>query len=128
MRLWGVPDDENWRSDNRWTKARQRAVDRDDGRCQICGSRRGIEVHHLNSAQHFPSLRFLLRNLICLCGRCHRGFHSWNGGTRKKCTEYDFEAYCLQVSTYGRAFFRLRTSHVLLIVAIGVILLISILK
>jgi 5-methylcytosine-specific restriction endonuclease McrA len=51
-----------------------RAVLKRDGwRCQVCGGRRGLEVHHI----HFRSRAGPddEQNLITLCTRCHRQVH-----------------------------------------------------
>lgn len=69
------------------------------------------------------SLRYKLSNLVTLCRKHHQGFHSWNGGTQKTCTEVDLELYLFQLSRYGRAFIRLRLSHVLYLVTMGVLVL-----
>jgi 5-methylcytosine-specific restriction endonuclease McrA len=52
---------------------RERILQRDAWRCQHCGCRSGLQVHHIRS-------RSLLgddadENLITLCARCHKQVH-----------------------------------------------------
>jgi 5-methylcytosine-specific restriction endonuclease McrA len=52
---------------------RRRVLKRDGWRCQFCGARAQLQVHHLWSrAQIGPDIE---ENLITLCHRCHRTLH-----------------------------------------------------
>ena len=53
--------------------SRLRVLRRDGWRCQFCGSRQNLEVHH----QHFRSHsgEDTERNLITLCNNCHISYH-----------------------------------------------------
>jgi 5-methylcytosine-specific restriction endonuclease McrA len=52
---------------------RQRALRRDGWRCQFCGSRHNLEVHHQQFRSH--SGEDSEDNLITLCNRCHSAAH-----------------------------------------------------
>jgi 5-methylcytosine-specific restriction endonuclease McrA len=52
---------------------RQAVLERDNWRCQLCGSTVGLEVHHI---QHRSSLGDDAEgNLITLCSGCHQEVH-----------------------------------------------------
>lgn len=51
-------------------------------RCQMCGTTKKLEVHHIKSWHLFPALRFVFTNLITLCRACHFRFGhflNWKG-------------------------------------------------
>jgi 5-methylcytosine-specific restriction endonuclease McrA len=54
---------------------RQSVLQRDQWRCQSCGSIAGLEVHHMTSRHRLGD--DLEENLITLCQRCHQNIH-WN--------------------------------------------------
>jgi len=56
-----------------YEELRQRVLRRDGWRCQFCGSRLSLEVHH----QHFRSHsgEDTEENLITLCANCHSVAH-----------------------------------------------------
>jgi len=67
---------------------------KDDYECKICGTiSRHNEAHHLYSKEHFPKKKYLLKNGVCLCSKCHTGLHRWNGGFKVKCTPKTYENY-----------------------------------
>jgi 5-methylcytosine-specific restriction endonuclease McrA len=53
----------------------QQVLRRDGWRCQLCGSRRNLQVHHkqLRSQQGDDEEA----NLITLCASCHEELHFW---------------------------------------------------
>lgn len=40
-------------------------------RCEVCGSKKGLEVHHKLPFHLHPELELVRVNLCCLCRRCH---------------------------------------------------------
>lgn len=56
-----------------WHKQRSKAIERDNGKCQICGDD-SIEVHHIKPVRSFDekTKAHILDNLICLCPEHHR--------------------------------------------------------
>jgi 5-methylcytosine-specific restriction endonuclease McrA len=48
---------------------RQEVMDRDGGRCIICGSMQGIQIAHFISRARLGM--GIAKNLACLCLRCH---------------------------------------------------------
>ena len=57
--------------DARWKAVRLAAKRRDDWKCTQCGSREGLEVHHLIRARQEPELAFSMGNVVTLCRTCH---------------------------------------------------------
>ena len=55
-----------------WEEARQRCIERDKGKCQICG-KPGTQVHHIHLRSKRRDLLLNLNNLILLCDKHH--FH-----------------------------------------------------
>lgn len=52
---------------------KQAILDRDGWRCQSCGRREQLEVHHqIRRSQLGPDVE---ENLIVLCSLCHRALH-----------------------------------------------------
>ena len=52
---------------------RQEVLRRDGWRCQNCGGRSDLQVHHINARSHFGDDSE--PNLITLCANCHRLVH-----------------------------------------------------
>ena len=71
---------------------------RDDYTCQCCGSKRNIEVHHINGYHRYPSLRTAGFNGVVLCEKCHKIYHSEYG---RYATQNDFNDFMI--------IFRIRT-------------------
>jgi 5-methylcytosine-specific restriction endonuclease McrA len=59
-----------------WRKRRQRALKRAGYRCQKCGSRRQLQVHHLTYARLG---RERAADLMVLCRTCHAAEHGSAG-------------------------------------------------
>jgi 5-methylcytosine-specific restriction endonuclease McrA len=55
---------------------RHSILKRDGWRCQSCGSRAGLEVHHITPRSKMG--HDIEENLIALCWECHRQIHSTN--------------------------------------------------
>ncbi len=55
-----------------WTSAlRESIIQRDGGRCQVCGAKMDLQVHHVD---HDRS-RSVPSNLLTVCSGCHLGYH-----------------------------------------------------
>jgi len=52
----------------------RQVLERDGWRCQICGTMRHLQVHHLKFRSH--SGEDLEENLITLCADCHARVHA----------------------------------------------------
>lgn len=50
---------------------RKKVIERDQGKCQKCGTDQNIHVHHMKSWAKHPELRFDVDNGMCLCRKCH---------------------------------------------------------
>jgi 5-methylcytosine-specific restriction endonuclease McrA len=53
---------------------RQQVLRRDGWRCQFCGARANLEVHHQQFRSHYGNDSE--ENLITLCASCHEQKHS----------------------------------------------------
>ena len=93
-----------------WAKG---VKERDGYACDICGKvSRSNDAHHLNDKSHFPKMKLLLSNGVTLCKLHHKGenkegFHSWWGGTRKKCTAKDYYRFKYQQTHFVAKIMRL---------------------
>lgn len=47
------------------------------GKCQLCGSKTDLEIHH-NSYEHIGDEKAHLEDLVVLCHDCHHSFHHKN--------------------------------------------------
>jgi len=59
---------------NSFQLLRNSVLGRDGWRCQSCGSRLGLEVHHITPRSKLGD--DVEENLITLCWECHRKIHS----------------------------------------------------
>ena len=57
-----------------WTKVRNEYVAEGHDFCEICGSKKDIEVHHVKPWAKWPDLRYEKSNLITLCRSKYWGF------------------------------------------------------
>jgi 5-methylcytosine-specific restriction endonuclease McrA len=56
-----------------YEKLRLQILDRDNWRCQNCGRKQHLQVHHQELRSHSGSDTEV--NLITLCAKCHRRAH-----------------------------------------------------
>ena len=63
------------RSGARWQKVRMAKITANP-LCEWCNERPAEEVHHIRPVAKFPELAHAAINLICLCGKCHKGIES----------------------------------------------------
>lgn len=47
----------------------------DKYKCAVCNSSENINVHHRTYEHHGEELRYMWKDLICLCHECHEKFH-----------------------------------------------------
>ncbi|MDE2020985.1 MAG: HNH endonuclease, partial [Patescibacteria group bacterium] len=75
----------------KWARA---VFERDKFRCQVCGSNRKLNAHHIKPYSTHPRLRFVVSNGKTLCGECHSAVHGFKPMNRdsvcvdcgKRCT------------------------------------------
>jgi 5-methylcytosine-specific restriction endonuclease McrA len=61
-----------------YTALHRQILERDNWRCQACGSMRNLEVHHIQFRSHSgPDIE---QNLMTLCAACHQ---IWHKGRKK---------------------------------------------
>lgn len=46
------------------------------GKCDICDSKQKLTAHHIYDKHNHPSLMYNRDNGVCLCDKCHKGFHA----------------------------------------------------
>ena len=54
-----------------WRSVRHAVLERDGWRCQHCGNRRRLEVHHVKRVADHPEHAFDPGNCVVLCAPCH---------------------------------------------------------
>jgi len=59
-------------SDPLYVRWRKKVYFRDNHSCQLCGSKRLLEAHHIKRWSDFPQLRFDPNNGVTLCRACHK--------------------------------------------------------
>jgi biotin operon repressor len=57
-------------------KWRKQVTERDDHKCQKCGSRDKLHAHHIKEFKDHPDLRWDLNNGITVCVFCHEKIHN----------------------------------------------------
>lgn len=57
-----------------WASQREKALERDGRKCQLCGEENNLHVHHVLERSWFdhPHDSHWLGNLVTLCASCHR--------------------------------------------------------
>jgi len=60
---------------NRWGGNHKAALERDGRKCQICGSDKKLNVHHMDGTGENENPNHQLDNLATLCHTCHIGVH-----------------------------------------------------
>lgn len=80
-------------SDARLNRWRNKVYKRDCYTCKKCHDNKGgnLVVHHIYSWAYYESLRYVVKNGITLCTRCHKDFHKKFG--RKKNTQKQFNIW-----------------------------------
>ena len=65
-----------------WRKA---VVDRDQGKCRICGSKENLEAHHIIPVKNDPGgkYKYDVNNGITLCRNCHDMVHPFRHGLQE---------------------------------------------
>lgn len=68
------------RTSKRYQEWREKVFKRDNYTCQKCKKRGGnMNAHHIKTFSENQELRFLLKNGITFCEKCHRQFHKKYG-------------------------------------------------
>ena len=57
---------------------RKKCLKRDLRLCQLCGTKKKAEVHHIKSYKDYPEERISIDNGITLCRSCHMWVHTVN--------------------------------------------------
>ena len=58
-----------------WERVKGPLMERKGGRCEWCGAKEELQVHHVLPYDHFPQLKEHPDNLMLLCSRCHKKLH-----------------------------------------------------
>ena len=59
---------------NEWLIIRQLKIKQADKKCEYCGSRRRLRIHHL-TYKHIYNEFYHLEDLIVVCDACHKAIH-----------------------------------------------------
>lgn len=59
---------------NYWFNVREKVLKRDGYKCQNCGSKRKLQVHHKTYKHHYKEHKHL-KDLVTLCEPCHQSIH-----------------------------------------------------
>jgi predicted restriction endonuclease len=89
-------EDFNLRDTEEYLLWQKEVFKRDGYKCQICGSNKKINAHHLDSFSRYPDLRYIIDNGITLCDehhntKCDGSFHNIYG--TRSFTKDDFIIY-----------------------------------
>lgn len=80
------------RADLEYKRWRKTVMGRDGYRCQICGTRKSLVAHHLDSYKTNSALQKDPENGITLCLEHHKEFHvDYMGHYKIQCTRQDYE-------------------------------------
>lgn len=71
----GVGDNARNRNNYTYRKFREAVLVRDGYACKKCGSKVGLEAHHIKPYSLYPELRLEPTNAITLCHECHTKLH-----------------------------------------------------
>lgn len=77
----GSPERQRMYASGEWRRLRRLLRTRAGGKCEGCGSRQFLHMHHVKPWATHPDLRLDLDNLRLLCVGCHRDEHR-KGGVR----------------------------------------------
>lgn len=75
----GIGENIKRRNTYDYRKWRSKVIERDKV-CQMCGSNKNLEAHHIKPFSKYPDLRLCLENGITLCRKCHRKYHAETRG------------------------------------------------
>lgn len=67
-----------------WRRLRRFVIDRDGGRCRVCGLDGALQVHHIIPRHIRPDLIYDPDNCLTLCFGCHVDEHRPDIGPRAK--------------------------------------------
>lgn len=60
---------------SKWLRVKRAAFERDEYKCQICGSQKDLCGHHVKEKAQYPELAYEVSNIITLCKHCHAKQH-----------------------------------------------------
>ena len=56
--------------DGRWRKL-SKQIREETKKCEVCGSTAFLNCHHILPWQYYKLYRYEIKNIICVCCRCH---------------------------------------------------------
>lgn len=74
-----LEDIANRESDSDYRIFRENVLARDNHKCQCCGLKKKLHVHHIFSYKYYSSLKTDVNNGITLCKYCHQKYHTIYG-------------------------------------------------
>ena len=64
-----------WTLQNQWRNFRKSIFERDNYKCQECGTNKHLCAHHIKGRSEYPELSYDPSNVITLCKYCHAKAH-----------------------------------------------------
>lgn len=61
--------------DNRWYKFREKILNIRGRKCEMCGSEKNLQVHHIKYINGLYAWEYSQDEVIVLCRNCHKGEH-----------------------------------------------------
>lgn len=62
--------------DKRWRLFREFAIVARGGRCENCGSKKNLVIHHPRYINGYNAWDYSVRDVVCLCDTCHKNIHN----------------------------------------------------
>ena len=78
--------DDNWRRSKLYRIWRLAVILLAGRICVICANTKELHAHHIQCANTYPELRYVVENGACICNDCHKFVHNdIAGGYRVPC-------------------------------------------
>lgn len=61
--------------DKRWRLFREFAITARGGKCENCGSKKHLVIHHPQYVNSYNAWDYSVRDVVCLCEQCHKNIH-----------------------------------------------------
>lgn len=80
-----------------WATLRDKAINAANRKCEACRGIKRLEGHHL--VYRTPLESCVVEDIMCLCNRCHGGWHKWLESNGKYTTDFDRQQTASQLRT-----------------------------
>lgn len=62
--------------DKRWRLFREFAIVARGGKCENCGSKKNLVIHHPQYKDGYNAWDYSVKDVVCLCNNCHKKLHN----------------------------------------------------